>query len=282
MDKILRGSEVAQATQLQLKKQIEHLQRPPHLVVLLVGDHAASMTYVKNKEKACAMVGMHSTVLRYDGDIQEAFLLEEIQRLNVDAEVDGILVQLPLPKHMNTNKVLETVTPKKDVDGFHPVNIGKTMLHLSGLQPCTPKGVMALLKAYQIELAGKHAVIVGRSNIVGKPLIPLLLEQDATVTCVHSQTKDIKTITAQADILLVAIGKAKYIKKEWIKEGAILIDIGINRDEQGKLCGDIDFEDVYEKCGMITPVPKGVGPMTIAMLLTNTLEAYQRRTHDGI
>lgn len=282
MEKQLNGLQVSEVYKARLKAKVETLKRPPHLVVILVGEQLASATYVRNKEKACAIVGFTSTTIKLAEDTSQAALLEQIHQCNQDETVDGILVQLPLPKHMNTECILEAIDPQKDVDGFHPMNVGRMMIGLEAMESCTPKGIIELLKYYQVELKGKHVVIVGRSNIVGKPLVPLFLREDASVSVVHSKSEKIKEITRSADVLVAAIGKAKLIDDTWIKEGAILIDVGINRDEQQKLCGDIDYQAVYEKCKWISPVPKGVGPMTICMLLENTMKAYQRRTNDGL
>ncbi|MGL5977987.1 MAG: bifunctional methylenetetrahydrofolate dehydrogenase/methenyltetrahydrofolate cyclohydrolase FolD [Erysipelotrichaceae bacterium] len=282
MEKILYGDVVAQTWKDKIANTVGTLQRAPHLVVVLVGDNAASQTYIRNKEKACAVVGFQSSVIHFAATIEQQELLAKIEQLNQDDGVDGILIQLPLPKHFDVQQVIEAIDPNKDVDGFHPVNIGKNVLDQSGLEPCTPKGVMKLLEYYHIDLKGKHVVIIGRSNIVGKPIIPMMLAQDATVSVVHSKTQNIKALTKQADILVVAIGQAKMVKQDWIKPGCIIVDVGINRDENQKLCGDVDLADVVDVCAGITPVPRGVGPMTIAMLLENTLHAYQRRTNDGL
>lgn len=264
-----------------LKKKVEQLKeegkRIPQLVVILVGDNQASQTYVRNKERGCAYVGMLSQVIRLDASIQEDELIEMIQKLNQDDTVDGILVQLPLPKHIHEDKILDIIDPSKDVDGFHPSNVAKLLLGQKGLVPCTPKGMMVLLDEIDYDLTGKEVVVVGRSNIVGKPVSLLCLQKNATVTIAHSRTKNLKEVCKRADVLIAAIGKAKFFNHEYVKEGAVVLDVGINRDENNKLCGDVDYADVKEKAAYITPVPGGVGPMTIAMLLENTLEAYLQR-----
>lgn len=249
----------------------------PTLAVILVGNNPASEIYVRNKEKSCEKAGIVSKLFKYDEDIQEKELLEKICQLNNDDTIDAILVQLPLPDHIDENKITKAILPEKDVDGFTPVNIG---LLASGLKPyaypCTPKGIMTILKEYNINPDGKHAVVVGRSNIVGKPLSIMLLNANATVTTCHSHTKNLKDITKTADILVAAVGKPKFITAEMVKEGAVVIDVGISRID-GKLCGDVDFENVSGKTAFITPVPKGVGPMTIASLMENTVELYKNR-----
>lgn len=249
----------------------------PTLAVILVGNNPASEIYVRNKEKSCEKAGIVSKLFKYDEDIQEKELLEKICQLNNDDTIDAILVQLPLPDHIDENKITKAILPEKDVDGFTPVNIG---LLASGLKPyaypCTPKGIMTILKEYNINPDGKHAVVVGRSNIVGKPLSIMLLNANATVTTCHSHTENLKDITKTADILVAAVGKPKFITAEMVKEGAVVIDVGISRID-GKLCGDVDFENVSGKTSFITPVPKGVGPMTIASLMENTVELYKNR-----
>lgn len=248
----------------------------PGLAVILVGDDQASATYVRNKEKQATKVGMKSEVIRMPAETTEEELLEQVEALNEDETIHGILVQLPLPKHIDENKVILTIRPEKDVDGFHPVNVGKMMIGQETFLSCTPYGIMQLLERMDIPVAGKHAVVIGRSNIVGKPMGQLLLQNDATVTYCHSRTKDLASYTRQADILVAAVGIAKMIKAEDVKEGAVVIDVGMNRDENGKLCGDVDFDSVEPVAGAITPVPGGVGPMTITMLLQNTLESAIR------
>lgn len=245
------------------------------LAVIQVGNNPASTVYVNNKKKACEYVGIESLSYELPEETSEEELLNLIDELNGNAKVNGILVQLPLPKHIDEDKVIERISPKKDVDGFHPMNVGALSIGKKGFISCTPYGIIQLLKRSNIDITGKHCVIVGRSNIVGKPMSMLLLRENGTVTIVHSKTKNMKEITNQADILVVAIGKPKYITAEYVKEGAVVIDVGINRNENGKLCGDVDFDDVLSKVSAITPVPGGVGPMTIAMLMNNCLEAVE-------
>ena len=248
----------------------------PHLVVIIVGNDAASMTYVRNKKKACESVGFKSTVIELPIKTTEDQLVETIEKLNEDHSVHGILVQLPLPKHISEEKIIQTISVKKDVDGFHPYQIGALVSGMDCLKPCTPSGVIELLKYYNIELQGRHAVIIGRSHIVGKPLIQLLLEENATVTVCHSRTQNLSQFTKTADILIVAIGRANFVKADMVKDQAVVIDVGINRLETGRLVGDVAFEDVSQKASYITPVPGGVGPMTITMLLRNTLKAAKQ------
>ncbi|MCQ2142337.1 MAG: bifunctional methylenetetrahydrofolate dehydrogenase/methenyltetrahydrofolate cyclohydrolase FolD [Bacteroidales bacterium] len=256
---------------------IERYGRVPHLVVILVGENPASQTYVRNKAKGCEAVGMKSTVITLSEDISEAELLQEIENLNADDSVDGILVQLPLPKHIREQKVIDTISYEKDVDGFHPVNVARLWQNKPCIVACTPKGIMEMLKAYGIMPEGKRAVVIGRSNIVGKPIAKLLLDANATVTIAHSRTEDLPSVTREADILVAAIGKPNFVTADMVKEGAVVIDVGINRTEDGKLCGDVDFANVCEKTSFITPVPGGVGPMTITMLLQNTIECFENR-----
>ncbi len=245
------------------------------LAVVQVGDNPASCVYVRNKKKACEYVGIKSVSHELPEETTEAELLELIDNLNNDDSINGILVQLPLPKHMDENKVIDAISPYKDVDGFHLMNVGALSTGQKGFVSCTPYGIIQLLKRSNIEIAGKHCVVIGRSNIVGKPMSMLLLRENGTVTVVHSKTQNMKEITKQADILVVAIGKPKFVDDTFIKEGAVVIDVGINRDEDNKICGDVDFEKVEPKASAITPVPGGVGPMTIAMLMNNCLESYE-------
>ncbi|MCQ2140677.1 MAG: bifunctional methylenetetrahydrofolate dehydrogenase/methenyltetrahydrofolate cyclohydrolase FolD [Bacteroidales bacterium] len=256
---------------------IERYGRVPHLVVILVGENPASQTYVRNKAKGCETVGMKSTVITLPEDITEADLLQQIEALNADDSVDGILVQLPLPKHIREQKVIDTISYEKDVDGFHPMNVARLWQNKPCIVACTPKGIMEMLKAYGIVPNGKRAVVIGRSNIVGKPIAKLLLDANATVTIAHSRTEDLPSITREADILVAAIGKPKFVTADMVKDGAVIIDVGINRQEDGKLCGDVDYESVAPKASFITPVPGGVGPMTITMLLQNTIECFENR-----
>lgn len=248
----------------------------PGLAVILVGDNSASRTYVKNKQKASMEAGMKSELIELPITVTEDELLTHVTRLNEDPSIHGILVQLPLPVQIDENKVIQAIAPSKDVDGFHPVNVGKMIIGQKSFLSCTPYGIIKLLERTETEISGKHAVIVGRSNIVGKPMGQLLLQRDATVTYCHSKTKNLAEFTKQADILIVAIGKAKFITDEHIKKGAVVIDVGMNRDENGKLCGDVDFEKAKDSASAITPVPGGVGPMTITMLLKNTLHSAKQ------
>ena len=243
------------------------------LAVVQVGDNPASCVYVRNKKKACEYVGIKSVSHELPEETTEAELLELIDKLNNDDTINGILVQLPLPAHMDENKVIDAISPYKDVDGFHLMNVGALSTGQNGFISCTPYGIIQLLKRSGIEIAGKHCVVIGRSNIVGKPMSMLLLRENGTVTVVHSKTQNMKEITKQADILVVAIGKPKFVDETFVKEGAVVIDVGINRDEDNKICGDVDYDKVFNKVSAITPVPGGVGPMTIAMLMNNCLEA---------
>ena len=249
----------------------------PGLAVVLVGDDPASHTYVKMKERACEETGIYSIVHKMPIDISEEKILETITMMNQNPNIDGILIQLPLPAHIDTQKVLNTVSPEKDVDGFHPYNVGNLVLDIDCFVPCTPLGVMKLLEEYDINPKGMDACIVGASNIVGKPMMHLLLNKFATVDICHIHTKDLKAHTSRADLLIVGVGKEQLITEEMVKEGAIVIDIGINKTDDGKIVGDVDYEKVAPKCSYITPVPGGVGPMTIAMLLANTIKAARRR-----
>ena len=278
---IISGKEISIKIKEQLKEEVaaikENYSRLPKFVVILIGDNQASKTYVRNKERGCAYIGIESEVLKHDDTFSEAELLAEIARLNNDDSVDGILVQLPLPQHIKEEKVLKAIDPNKDVDGFHPQNVAKLFLGQQSLVPCTPKGMLVLLDEINYDLKGKEVVVVGRSNIVGKPVSLLCLQKDATVTIAHSKTKDLKKVCSRADVLIAAIGKPKFFNHEYIKDGAVVLDVGINRDENNKLCGDVDFEDVKDKVMAITPVPGGIGPMTITMLMQNTLEAFYKR-----
>ncbi|AZU63269.1 bifunctional methylenetetrahydrofolate dehydrogenase/methenyltetrahydrofolate cyclohydrolase FolD [Neobacillus mesonae] len=275
---IINGKEIAAKKREEIAKEVSKLKEngvTPGLAVILVGNNHASRTYVTNKQKACQELGMHSLLIELPEEVSEEELLAKIDELNHDAEIHGILVQLPIPKHIDEKKVIESISPSKDVDGFHPVNIGRMMTGQNAFLPCTPYGIMVMLEETGISVAGKHVVVVGRSNIVGKPVGQLMLNQHATVTYCHSRTKDLKFHTKQADILVAAVGIANFIKAEHVKEGAVVIDVGINRNEEGKLCGDVDFAEVSEIAGFITPVPKGVGPMTITMLMYNTLKSAE-------
>ena len=277
---IIYGSELSQKIKAELKQEIKKLQkegkRLPVLSVILVGDNPASQSYVKSKANTCASIGMENRTICMPGSTTQQELLEEVQRQHEDPEVDGILVQLPLPSHLDEVSVIDAISPDKDVDGLHPVKAGKLLTGRDGFVPCTPLGVMEMLTSIgYADLSGLNAVVIGRSNLVGKPLSLLLQKQNATVTMAHSRTAHLKEICQQADILIAAIGKPKKITADYIKEGAVVIDVGINRMEDGKLCGDVDFEAIKEKTKAITPVPKGVGPMTVCMLLKNTLKAYK-------
>jgi len=246
------------------------------LAVVQVGNDPASTVYVNNKKKACAFVGIESRAFELPESAAEIELLNLVEQLNTDPSVNGILVQLPLPPHINEDKIIRAISPDKDVDGFHPVNVGRLWIGEQGFLSCTPAGIVQLLKRSGIEIAGKECVIIGRSNIVGKPMAALLLREHGTVTVAHSRTENLKEVARRADILIVAIGKKKFIQSEYIKDGAVVIDVGMHRDENGRLCGDVDFEDVKDKVSAITPVPGGVGPMTIAMLMNNCVETVRR------
>jgi methylenetetrahydrofolate dehydrogenase (NADP+)/methenyltetrahydrofolate cyclohydrolase len=248
----------------------------PGLAVVLVGDNPASQVYVRNKVKACEEAGLHSVLEKYDASMSEADLLARVEALNNDASIHGILVQLPLPAHIDAQKVIEAISPAKDVDGFHIASAGALMTGMPGFWPCTPYGCMKMLESIGYDLKGKHAVVIGRSNIVGKPMALMLLQKDATVTVAHSRTQNLKALTLQADVIVAAVGKRNVLTADMVKPGAVVLDVGMNRNDEGKLCGDVDFEGVKEVAGYITPVPGGVGPMTITMLLVNTLESAQR------
>jgi len=248
----------------------------PGLAVVLVGDNPASQVYVRNKVKACEDSGLHSVLEKYDADMTEAALLARVEALNNDPAIHGILVQLPLPKHIDAQKVIEAISPAKDVDGFHIASAGALMTGMPGFWPCTPYGCMKMLESIGYSLKGKHAVVIGRSNIVGKPMALMLLGQNATVTVCHSATQDLKAQTLQADVIVAAVGKRNVLTADMVKPDAVVIDVGMNRNDEGKLCGDVDFDGVKEVAGWITPVPGGVGPMTITMLLVNTIEAAER------
>ena len=247
----------------------------PGLAVVLVGENAASQVYVRNKVKACEDTGMHSVLERWPATMTEAELLARVDALNADTTIHGILVQLPLPAHIDAQKVIEAISPAKDVDGFHIASAGALMTGMPGFWPCTPYGCMKMLESIGYELKGKHAVVIGRSNIVGKPMALMLLQQNATVTICHSGTKDLKALTLQADVIVAAVGKRNVLTADMVKPGAVVLDVGMNRNDEGKLCGDVDFEGVKEVAGWITPVPGGVGPMTITMLMVNTLESAE-------
>jgi len=248
----------------------------PGLAVILVGENPASQVYVRNKVKACEDSGLHSILEKHPASLTEAALLNRIKALNQDTSIHGILVQLPLPEHIDAQKVIEAISPAKDVDGFHIASAGALMTGMPGFWPCTPSGCMKMLESIGYELKGKHAVVIGRSNIVGKPMALMLLQKNATVTICHSATQNLKAITLQADVIVAAVGKRNILTADMVKPGAVVLDVGMNRNEEGKLCGDVDFASVEQVAGYITPVPGGVGPMTITMLLVNTLEAAER------
>ena len=278
--KILDGKAVSLKVKESVKIRADELKKfgiEPTLAVVLVGEDKASQTYVRAKEKACNEYGIKSVAHRLSENTTQNELLALINVLNLDDSIHGILVQLPLPKHIDTNVVLAAIDPRKDVDGFHAVNVGKLVSGLEGFVPCTPLGVMEILKEYGIDVAGLNAVVIGRSNIVGKPMANLLLNASATVTVTHSKTKNLKEICKNADLIVAAIGRPFFLKADMVKDGAVVVDVGINRLDDGRLVGDVDFEEVAPKCSYITPVPGGVGPMTIAMLLNNTILAAQAK-----
>ena len=276
---IIDGKKIAADLRAELKKKIVELKSNynavPGLTVILVGEDPPSKIYVKNKEKFAKEVGMNSEVIRYPENVEEKVVLNKIKELNDDKKVSGILVQLPLPKHINKRKVIETILPGKDVDGFHPINVGNLSSGYDSNIPCTPLGCYLLLKKVEKNLNGKHAVVIGRSNLNGKPMTQLLLKENCTVTIAHSKTKDLKAECNRADIIVAAVGKPKLVKGDWIKKGAIVIDVGINKTDSG-LVGDVDFDEVSKVAKAITPVPGGVGPMTIACLLNNTVECFKK------
>lgn len=281
--KLIDGKAIGKVIREEIKERVDVLKEKgciPGLAVILVGDNQASHTYVRNKQKSSTEVGMKSELIQLPLTVTESELLDHIHKLNNDDTIHGILVQLPLPEQIDENLVIRAIDPKKDVDGFHPENVGKMIIGQQSFLSCTPYGIIKLLERTNTEIKGKHAVIVGRSNIVGKPMGQLLLQRDATVTYCHSKTEDLSFFTKQADILIVAIGRTKFIGAEHVKEGAVVIDVGMNRDENGKLCGDVDFDAVKEKASAITPVPGGVGPMTITMLLKNTLHSAEQACNE--
>ena len=277
---LLNGKELAQKLQQEMTQEVTELKEKglqPGLAVILVGEDPASQVYVRNKERAANNIGMYSVVYRLPETTSEADLIAKIEELNHDDKVHGILVQLPLPMHINEDLVLDTIDPAKDVDGFHPMNLGNLFAGKPTMIPCTPAGIMELIKLSGLDLAGKNAVIIGRSNIVGKPMAHLLLQANATVTICHSKTKDLPKVAKQADVLVVAIGRANFVTADFVKEGAVVIDVGINRDENNKLTGDVKFDEVAPLTSYITPVPGGVGPMTITMLMRQTIDAAKRK-----
>jgi len=272
---IIDGKQIAKDLRIKIANEVKTLKRPPGLAVILVGEDPASAVYVRNKELACKEAGFFSDKIIKSENTTEEQLLEEVERLNNNPHIDGILVQLPLPSHINANKVIEHISPLKDVDGFHSENIGKLMQNKSHLRPCTPKGVMTILSSIDCKVIGMNCVVVGASNIVGRPMAMELLNARGTVTICNSKTKDLAGVVSRGDIVVVGVGIPEMVKGDWVKDGAIVIDVGINRLEDGRLVGDVDFDAIKEKAGAITPVPGGIGPMTIATLLENTLIAYK-------
>ena len=273
---ILDGKSYAAQLRQSLKETVSQNGLSPTLCIINIGDDPASQVYVRNKDKACREVGISCIIKHFEADVAEQDVLDYINEVNNNSSIDALMVQLPIPQHLNTDKIINSITPEKDVDGLTYINAGK-LQHKSvdALVPCTPLGIIKLLKHYNIDLCGKHCVVIGRSNIVGKPLAELLINEDATITVCHSKTKDLYDITREADIVIAALGKPNFIKEYIIKDGAVVIDVGINRTENG-LCGDVDFEDAKSKCSYITPVPGGVGPMTVAMLLNNVVMATMK------
>ena len=280
---LIDGNALAAATRADVARRASALQArglTPGLAVVLVGENPASQVYVRNKVKACDYAGLHSVLEKYPASMTEAELLARVEALNHDDSIHGILVQLPLPAHMDANKVIEAISPAKDVDGFHVSSAGALMVGQPGFWPCTPYGCMKMLESIGYTLRGKHAVVIGRSNIVGKPMAMMLLAQSATVTICHSATANLKAITLQADVIVAAVGKRNVLTADMVKPGAVVLDVGMNRNDEGKLCGDVDYAGVSQVAGYITPVPGGVGPMTIAMLLVNTMQAAERMAQD--
>lgn len=278
MAKIIDGKQISLDIKNELKEKVAKYKEQGieiTLAVVKVGNDPASAVYVRNKEKACEYVGINSKTLALPEETTEEELLNVVKELNEDKNVNGILVQLPLPKHIDESKVLLTIDSTKDADGFHPVNVGKMVIGEDTFLPCTPAGIIEMIKRTDIDIEGKECVVIGRSNIVGKPMAMLMLKENATVTIAHSRTKDLKEVTKRADIIVAAIGKAKFVTADYVKEGAVVIDVGMDRDENGKLCGDVDFESVSKVASAITPVPGGVGPMTVTMLLVNCLRSVE-------
>ena len=281
MGELVYGSELSLLYKKEMKEKIDALKasnkRVPCLAVILVGNNLASLSYIKSKEKACSSIGMDSKFIHLDEEVGQIALENEIQKCNEDDSVDGILLQLPLPKGYDENRAIFKIDASKDVDGLHPLSVGKLYLGEKGFVPCTPRGCMAILEAMHCDIVGKNAVVIGRSKLVGTPIARLLQNANATVTICHSKTKNLKEVCKNADILICALGKPKMVNHEYIKQGAYVVDVGINRKEDGKLCGDVNTEDVLPYVTAVTPVPKGVGPMTVCMLLANTLDAYESR-----
>lgn len=279
MAQLIDGKLISTQIKDELREEVSALKEQgiiPCLAVIQIGQDPASSVYVNNKKKACAYIGIESLSYELEESVSQEELLRIVHELNGNEKVNGILVQLPLPKHIDENAVIQAISPAKDVDGFHPETVGNMCIGTKGFLPCTPAGIIQLLKRSGIEIDGKECVIVGRSNIVGKPMAMLLLRENGTVTVTHSRTKDLKEVTKRADILIAALGKPRFVTKEYIKEGAVVIDVGIHRSENNKLCGDVDFENVIDKVSAITPVPGGVGPMTIAMLMNNCVETVRK------
>ena len=281
MTQVIYGSDLSAKMREQMKQEIADIaakgERIPCLTVVMAGDNPASLSYIKGKEKACQAIGMRSLMKKLPEDITQQRLEDVLKELSDDSDVDGILLQLPLPKGLDENRAINCINPDKDVDGLTPINFGRMFLGEKSFRPCTPSGIMAILDAMECEIEGKHAVVVGRSKLVGTPVARLLQDANATVTICHSRTKDLRRFTKEADILIAAVGKANLFDASYIKEGAYVVDVGVNRMDNGHLCGDVDFDNVKDHCTAITPVPKGVGPMTITMLLKNTLIAYRER-----
>lgn len=278
MPQLIDGKRISNEIKEELREEVLRLAKlgkTACLAVVQVGNDPASSVYVNNKKKACAFIGIESRSYELPEETTEKELVELVENLNADEKVNGILVQLPLPSHIDEDKIIRTISPEKDVDGFHPVSVGRLWIGEKGFLSCTPAGVIQLLKRSGIAIEGKECVVIGRSNIVGKPMSALLLRENGTVTVAHSRTNDLKEVTKRADILIVAIGKPKFVTKEYVKEGAVVIDVGMHRDEHNHLCGDVDFEDVAPVASAITPVPGGVGPMTIAMLMNNCVETIR-------
>ena len=280
--KLLEGKKVAQALDETMTKRVEELKKKgvtPGLAVILVGDNSASAVYVRNKKRRAEKLGIDFQLIHFDATVTEDELLQKIDELNHDEKVDGFIVQLPVPDHIDEDKVIEAIDPRKDVDGFTPISVGNLWIGTPLTKPATASGILMMLDHYNVDLDGKNVVIVGRSNIVGKPTAALMLDRNATVTITHSHTKNLKEITSKADVLVVAIGKAKFITKEYVKDQAIVVDVGMDRDENGKLCGDVDFDDVKQKAAMMTPVPGGVGPITITALVDQVIELAEGRAN---
>lgn len=283
MYKVISGKEVSQNVKMRVVEEVKELKVngiEPCLAVILVGDDPASKVYVNNKKKACEFCGIRSLEYILPADTKQEELIELVKKLNDDKSVNGILCQLPLPKHLDEKEILNLIKPEKDVDAFHPENVGHIMIGDFNFLPCTPAGIMEMLKSENISLDGKHCVIIGRSNIVGKPMAMLMLKENATVTVCHSHTQNLKEIVKQADVIVAAVGRPKFITADMVKDGAVIVDVGINRGEDGKLCGDVDFNGCCEKSSYITPVPGGVGPMTIATLMQNTITAAKIQNND--